>query len=112
MCLVDKDSSIVYTRSRSTQCTALHVALRNYGDCYSFIRLLLEADVENFMIKQRNLYGDLPLHVASSVGVPMLVLRLVLEKSVLAAIKAKDLYLTHWYGRQTFPALKLWILNG
>ena len=90
-CLVDDDSSIVHTRSRSTQCTALHVALRNYGDCFSIIRLLLEADVENFMIKQRNLYGDLPLHVASSVGVPMSVLRLILEKSVHAVVKAKDL---------------------
>lgn len=89
-CLVDGDSSIVHTRSRSTQCTALHVALRNYGDCFSITRLLLEADGENFMIKQRNLYGDLPLHVASSVGVPMSVLRLVLEKTVHAVVKTKD----------------------
>jgi hypothetical protein len=90
-CLIEGDPSIVHTRSRSTQCTALHVALRNYGDLYSIIQLLLEADGENFMIKQRNLYGDLPLHVASSVGVPMSVLRLVLERTAHAVEKNKDL---------------------
>jgi hypothetical protein len=90
-CLIKGDPSIVHTRSRSTQCTALHVALRNYGDFNSIIQLLLLADGENFMIKQRNLYGDLPLHVASSVGVPMSVLRLVLEKTVHAVEKEKDL---------------------
>jgi ankyrin repeat protein len=90
-CLIEGDPSIVHTRSRSTQCTALHVALRNYGDFCSIIQLLLEADGENFMIQQRNLYGDLPLHVASSVGVPMSVLRLVLEKTVHAVEKINDL---------------------
>jgi len=90
-CLIQNDAKMLHTRSRSTQCTALHVALRNYGDFLPIIQLLLESDVECFMIKQRNLYGDLPLHVATSVGVPMSVLRLVLEKTVHAVEKHGDL---------------------
>lgn len=90
-CLIQNDIKMLHTRSRSTQCTALHVALRNYGDYFPIIQLLLRSDAENFMIKQRNLYGDLPLHVATAVGVPMSVLRLVLEKTVDAVKKHGDL---------------------
>ena len=90
-CLIESDPPVLHTRSRSTQCTALHVALRNYGDFSTIIHLLLQSDSENFMVKQRNLYGDLPLHVASAVGVPMNVLRLVLEKSVQAVETHGDL---------------------
>jgi hypothetical protein len=90
-CLIQSNDKLLHTRSRSTQCTALHVALRNYGDYFPIIHLLLESDGENFMIKQRNLYGDLPLHVACSVGVPMNILRLVLQKTVHAVEKHGDL---------------------
>ena len=90
-CLIQSNDKLLHTRSRSTQCTALHVALRNYGDYFPIIHLLLESDAENFMVKQRNLYGDLPLHVACSVGVPMNVLRLVLQKTVHAVEKHGDL---------------------
>jgi hypothetical protein len=82
--IVGESKSILQVRARSTQCTALHVALRNYGDCLSLIQFLLEMDENNFMIKQRNLYGDLPLHVACSVGVPTDIFTLIVNNTVTA----------------------------
>jgi hypothetical protein len=73
--------TLVYQYSRTTGCSPLHVALRNYGNFPDLIRLLLERDVDGTVMRHRNYYGDLPLHVACSSGVPADMLQLVLART-------------------------------
>lgn len=87
--LLDNDPTLIYHRSRVTNCTPLHVALRNYGNFEPLIRELLERDTLNDAIKARNLYGDLPIHVACSVCVPLQVLGLIVERSARAGTSEK-----------------------
>ena len=75
--------------SRATGCSPLHVALRNFGNFAPLVKELLKYDEANYMVQLRNTYGDLPLHVATSVGVPIDVLRLVLQRTV-ASIPHRD----------------------
>jgi len=79
--LLDDDPTLLHQCSQITECTPLHVALRNYGNYEPLIRELLERDPENDLIQVRNLYGDLPIHVACTVGVPLQVLSLVVERT-------------------------------
>jgi len=80
--LLDDDPKLLFRCSRVTGCGPLHVALRNYGNFAPLIQMLLERDSSNVMMKVRNLYGDLPIHVACSVSVPLDVLRMVVERTV------------------------------
>eukprot|EP00537_Pseudo-nitzschia_pungens_P005790 CAMPEP_0172376704 /NCGR_PEP_ID=MMETSP1060-20121228/68488_1 /TAXON_ID=37318 /ORGANISM="Pseudo-nitzschia pungens, Strain cf. cingulata" /LENGTH=691 /DNA_ID=CAMNT_0013104359 /DNA_START=161 /DNA_END=2236 /DNA_ORIENTATION=+ len=84
--LLDDDPTLLFQCSRVTECTPLHVALRNYGNYEPLIQELLKRDTGNEMIRVRNLYGDLPIHVACSVGVPLQILRLVVERTASASI--------------------------
>mmetsp|Transcript_7255 Transcript_7255/g.17704 ORF Transcript_7255/g.17704 Transcript_7255/m.17704 type:complete len:829 (+) Transcript_7255:377-2863(+) len=84
-CLLDDDPSLLTKRSRMTGCLPIHIALRNYGNFEPLIRLLLDQDLPGTTMKVRNTYGDLPLHVACSVGVPLAVLRLVLCRTITAS---------------------------
>lgn len=71
--------------SESSKCSVLHVALRNFGDQLSLIQLLLETIESNALLAHRNVFGDLPLHVACAGGSPLNVLKLVLTRSLAAA---------------------------
>jgi hypothetical protein len=83
--LLRSNPSLISECSRATGCSPLHVALRNYGNYAPLIKLLMEHDCgDDRMIKLRNSYGDLPLHVACSVGVPLEVLHLVLQCTIRA----------------------------
>jgi ankyrin repeat protein len=82
--LLEEDPELIHKCSRATGCSPLHVALRNYGNYSPLISELVEKDQKNAMIKLRNHYGDLPLHTACSVGVPIDVLRLILERTIAA----------------------------
>jgi ankyrin repeat protein len=79
--LLDRQPALVYRYSRSTGCSPLHVALRNYGNFPDLILSLMERDVDGSVMSHRNYYGDLPLHVACSSGVPADMLRLVLART-------------------------------
>jgi hypothetical protein len=80
--LLDDDPSLLFQFSRVSQCSPLHVALRNYGTFEPLILELTQRDKKRKLLKHRNLYGDLPLHVACSVGVPQAVLKLVLHETI------------------------------
>jgi len=79
--------SLVNQTSRISGCSPLHVVIRNYGSCAPLVREVLQHDDENDngLVRHRNHYGDLPLHVACSVGVPMDVLHLVLARTLIAS---------------------------
>jgi hypothetical protein len=98
--LLDDDPDLLVWCSKVTKCTPLHVALRNYGNFAPLIEELLERDTSGKMIQLRNCYGDLPIHVACSVGVPFEILGLVVEKTVLVAINATTNRLTVNDGRR------------
>jgi hypothetical protein len=83
--LLEQDPSLINLCSRITGCSPLHVALRNYGDYAPLIRELVSRDPSGIILTLRNHYGDLPLHVACSVGVPIAVLRLILEYTLTAS---------------------------
>ena len=87
--LLKEDPTLIYKPSHVTGCSPLHVALRNYGDYFPLIDLLTSKDEPGKLIKLRNHYGDLPLHVASSVGVPHDVLKLIIDRT-LAVERAED----------------------
>jgi hypothetical protein len=86
--LLETHPTLVYQYSRTTGCSPLHVALRNYGNFPDLIRLLLERDVDGTVMRHANYYGDLPLHVACSSGVPVDILRLVLARTRSASSSA------------------------
>lgn len=83
-CLLDDDPSLLCKCSRVTGCSPIHIALRNYGNFEKLIQELMLRDPLGRMMKMRNNFGDLPLHVASSVGVPLNVLLLVLNQTIQA----------------------------
>jgi hypothetical protein len=88
--LLRTNPSRIHDKSQSSGCTVLHVALRNFGDELSLIQLLLETTAADTgastlpMLAQRNVFGDLPLHVACAGGSPMPILKLILEQSLTA----------------------------
>jgi hypothetical protein len=83
--LLGWNPSLIHVNSRSTSCSPLHVAIRNYGNFAQLVRELIERDVDGSLMRHRNIFGDLPLHVACSVGVPMDIMRLVLARTLMAS---------------------------
>jgi hypothetical protein len=75
----------IQTKARASDCSPLHVAIRNYGNFTPIIRELMDRDGCAESLLHRNRFGDLPLHVACSVGVPMDILHLVLARTLQAA---------------------------
>lgn len=67
--------------SKTTGCTLLHIALRNFGDYEPLIHFLLSTGASRLLIKTRNSFGDLPLHVACACGVPTNILKEILRKT-------------------------------
>jgi ankyrin repeat protein len=101
--LLDKDPELLRKTSNATGCSPLHVALRNYGRFEPLIRELLARDDDKTIIKLRNIYGDLPLHVACAVGVPIHVLGLILDNTMQAQCS--------WSDQDSSPHPLVWSTN-
>jgi hypothetical protein len=91
--ILDDNPKTLFHSSRVTGCSPLHLALRNYGNYECLIDEIVKRDTSNENFKLRNAFGDLPIHVACSVGVPLSILRLVVERTILAARTLDDLKL-------------------
>lgn len=102
--LLDKDPELLHKTSKATGCSPLHVALRNYGCFEPLIRELLARDGDKTIIKLRNIYGDLPLHVACAVGVPIHVLGLILDNTIQAPCS--------WSNQDSSPHPLVWSTNA
>jgi hypothetical protein len=81
-CIVQECPALLFHTSHTTSCSPLHVALRNYKQHGALLRLLIESDRDGWQLQHRNRSGDLPLHVACSVGVPMQTLKLMLNRTL------------------------------
>lgn len=106
---------LLHQCSMATRCTPLHMALRNYGNQMHLMEWFLlglnqmtnggesrHAGKEReprrtkhfpaifHLLHQSNQFGDLPLHVACSVGAPVPVLRLVLDGTLQAKPHGKN----------------------
>ena len=99
--LLEWNPRLIYHMSSTTGCSPLHVALRNYGNQTLLIRELLYYDTDRNdgggygrLVTHRNRYGDLPLHVACAVGVPLNILRLVLVRTLQASQPGQHYYET------------------
>ncbi|KAG7363074.1 ankyrin repeat domain protein [Nitzschia inconspicua] len=79
--LLDDDPGLLSSCSKVSGCSPMHAALRNYGTFEPLIQELINRGTRHQLMDCRNMYGDLPLHVACSVGVPMKVLLLVLGET-------------------------------
>lgn len=77
--LLEDDPSTLICFSKITGCSPLHTVLRNYGNVPQLVSEIIKLDVNGVLVRHRNHYGDLPLHTACSVGVPMDVLRAILR---------------------------------
>ena len=82
--LLDSEPALISMRSKATGCTPLHVGLRNYGQNELLIKELVQRDIEKNTFALRNIYGDLPLHVACTVGVPLDILKIILEGTIVS----------------------------
>jgi hypothetical protein len=80
--LLERDASTFTTMSKMTGCSPIHVALRNYGNYAGLIRMLISRPGSNELMAHRNCFGDLPLHVACSVGVSFDVLKTIINATV------------------------------
>jgi hypothetical protein len=87
---LDSDPGLLSTRSRVSECTPMHAVLRNYGTYEPLIQELIKRDTSHQLMGCRNVYGDLPLHVACSVGVPLKVLKLVLKETAKLSFQGMD----------------------
>jgi hypothetical protein len=77
-------SELSHKTSKAAGCSALYVALRNYGHFEPLMRELLARDGDKTIIELRNMHGDLPLCVACAVGVPIYILDLILDSTMQA----------------------------
>lgn len=83
--LLDSDPSILLQCSKLTGCSPLHAALRNFGNYLPLINVLVSRSESQQLMGLRNRFGDLPLHVACSVGAPFEVLKTIVENTIAAA---------------------------
>jgi len=77
--LMEKDSLSLTCTSKLTGCSVIHLALRNHGHHVQLINLLLSHPDSKNLMGLRNRFGDIPLHVACSVGVPLDVLKTIVK---------------------------------
>eukprot|EP00957_Ditylum_brightwellii_P098267 7487539-Ditylum_brightwellii.AAC.1 len=82
--LLSANPGLITIPSLTTKCTPLHKALIYYGEVTDLVKLLLQYDVDSAQLRMRNRFGDLPIHVATTVGVPNETLRLIIERTVAA----------------------------
>jgi hypothetical protein len=145
--LLQHQPLLLYLPSQCTNCTVLHVAIRNYGNFLPLIQLILHADDPmqksyrsdddnnsnkdyNMMmtttacettsafrlplVLQPNQYGDLPLHVACSVGVPWNVLTTIVQETLRqeAFLRQKKTLQHHLHEHQrSFATSHVWSVN-
>lgn len=83
--LLEKDPSALTVKSKLTGCSVIHVALRNYGNYIPLLDTLVAKPGAIGLMTHRNNFGDLPLHVASSVGVPFEVLETIVKHTAASA---------------------------
>ena len=81
-----------FQSSRITKCTPLHIAIRNFGreDSPILSKVLdfyMKSRDGDAIFRARNLSGDLPLHVACRIGVPLETWRLILDQTVETYVK-------------------------
>ncbi len=77
---LSRNPNLILTKSVMTSCTPLHMMLKNgFGDNTYLITLLLRYDSNGFQVTQKNLHGDLPVHVAATVGVDKSTWNVLLE---------------------------------
>lgn len=93
--LLEGNPDMIHLNSVMSKCTPLHVAFRNnYGDHVDLIKLLLSQDPQGRQVRLRNRFGDLPIHVAVSVGASQETLNVLLQHTLLTspdrAISSKD----------------------
>jgi len=88
--LLKNEPSLILQCSKVTGCSPLHAGLRNFGNYLPLINVLTSRPESKTLLAQRNNFGDLPLHVACSVGVPFEILRVLIE-STIAATKPTNL---------------------
>lgn len=78
--MLEANPALIQTKSIMSKCSPLHMALRNgYGDCDSLIELLLRYDPLGYQVQALNVFGDLPVHVAATVGVGVDTWRVLLD---------------------------------
>jgi hypothetical protein len=85
--LLDHDPELLYECSRVSGCSPLHVALRNFGNFLPLIKELCLRDASKRLISISNIFGDLPIHVASALSVPLETLQFVVERASMASIQ-------------------------
>jgi hypothetical protein len=83
--VLQRDPSAMSKRSKLTDCSPLHAALRNFGNYLPLINVLTSRPESNEIMAHRNRFGDLPLHVACSVGVPFEILSRIVDCTIAAA---------------------------
>jgi hypothetical protein len=82
--LLQWNPALIAVNSLVSGCTPLHVAVRNYGSFSPLLYELMELDPQGCLMRHRNRFGDLVLHVACSVGVPIDTLRMMLARTSLS----------------------------
>ena len=82
--MLANNKDLILTTSTMTSCTPIHMVLRNgFGHNSTLIKLLLENDPGGIQVQTKNCFGDYPLHVAATVGIPIKSLQILLEHILL-----------------------------
>ena len=82
--LLSRNKKLILSKSTMTSCTPIHMALRNgFGHNHTLVKLLLENDPDGIQVQTKNSFGDHPLHVAATVGIPIKSLQILLEHILL-----------------------------
>jgi len=90
--LLGANSFLVQSKSVMSRCTPLHMALRNgYDENDALITLLLKHDTHGYQIRERNIFGDLAIHVAASIGVKERIFKILLNHILSVAKWTKEL---------------------
>lgn len=78
--LLQVNPGLIQTKSTLTGCTALHMAFRTgYGADKELISCLLSKDPSGSQMKTKNKFGDRPIHVAATVGIPIEIMAMLLK---------------------------------
>ena len=83
--LLQWDPTLLEICSGVSGCSPLHMAIRNYGNFIPLIQDMAQRDDATALFRHANHFGDLPIHVACTVGVPLDVLRLILARTLEAS---------------------------
>jgi hypothetical protein len=86
--LIDWDPTLLYQTSDASDGTPLHECIIHYGNYFPLVDAIIQRDQEISksnsvppLVHRRNRFGDLPLHLACTVGAPIDVLQLLIQKT-------------------------------